>query len=106
MKHRYAFPVAIVAAGLFLSAGADAAVLDYEATIDGSQEVPSVATAATGSATISIDTVANTLTYTITFSGLSAAETAAHIHGFADPGFNAGALHPLPSGSPKNGVWN
>jgi hypothetical protein len=46
------------------------------------------------------------LFYNITFSGLGSAETMAHIHGFAPPGVNAGIIHTLPLGSPKNGVFN
>ncbi len=78
----------------------------YVVGIDGGQEVPPNGSTATGSAAITIDTAANTLSYNITFSGLSAAETAAHIHGFAPSGANAGVLHALPAGSPKIGVYS
>jgi len=72
----------------------------------GDQEVPPVATAAFGCATLEIDTCTNTLSYYITYGGLSSAESAAHIHGASLPGVNAGVLHPLPAGNPKVGVWN
>ncbi len=74
--------------------------------LTGSQETPPVATNAFGCGVFEIDTTANTVTYRIVFTGLSSAETAAHIHGFAPPGTPAGVLHPLPSGNPKTGVWN
>jgi outer membrane protein assembly factor BamB len=78
----------------------------FNITINQAQEVPPTGSAATGSGTIDVDTVANTLSYNITFSGLGSAETMAHIHGFAPPGSNAGIIHNLPLGSPKIGVFN
>ncbi len=45
------------------------------------------------------------LSYDVRFAGLLGAETAAHIHGFAPPGANAGVLQPLPLGNRKLGVW-
>ena len=43
------------------------------------------------------------LSWNITFSGLSGSETAAHIHGPAPVGVNAGVQVPLSTGSPKVG---
>ncbi len=97
---------AIPTATATATATATPSCLTYQVGIDGGQEVPSNGSAATGSAAITVDTAANTLSYNITFSGLSAAETSAHIHGFAPPGANAGVLHALPLGSPKIGVYN
>ncbi|MCE9594194.1 MAG: CHRD domain-containing protein [Planctomycetes bacterium] len=76
------------------------------ASIDSAQEVPPTGTAGTGNAYFEIDTVAKTLTYNITFAGLSAAEVSAHIHGPAPVGVNGGIQLVLPAGSPKTGVWN
>lgn|GEM_PF-1630716 len=81
-------------------------IVSHVADIDGAQENPAVTTAARGWGVFTIDTLSNTLSYHIEFAGLSAAETAAHIHGFAAHGTNAGVVHPLPPGSPKIGVWN
>ncbi|GJM44589.1 MAG: hypothetical protein DHS20C21_14310 [Gemmatimonadota bacterium] len=72
-------------------------------SIDGSQEVPANGSAGTGSAQFIVDTATNTIFYHITFSGLTGVETAAHVHGFAPPGANAGVLFGLPLGSPKVG---
>ena len=83
-----------------------AAVHNYAATLEGSQVVPPTSSGATGSGLFSIDDVANTVTYSISYSGLMGVETAAHIHGMAPPGANAGVVHALPAGEPKNGVWN
>lgn len=76
------------------------------ALLNGMQEVPPNASVGFGAGRFFIDTQANTLTYYIVYSGLSAAETAAHIHGPADPGVNAGVLVGLPLGNVKTGVWN
>ncbi len=73
--------------------------------LSGRQEVPANASAGQGCGMFVVDTDANTVTYRITRWGLGTAETAAHIHGFADPGANAGVLHGLPAGDLKTGVW-
>lgn len=100
----------IVVAGLILVLALDARaqIFNYTVTMDGAQETPPVATAATGSGTAVIDTTANTLTLSYSFSGLSSAQTDAHIHGFAGIGAGpAGVLNPLPLGSPVvNHIWN
>src|SRR5215813_8707429 len=51
-----------------------------------------------GSATASLDTTTKMLSWTVDYSGLSGPATAAHIHGPADPGGNAGIVVPF-SGS-------
>jgi len=107
MNRRYPTVLSLAIAlllGVSASAGAD--ILTDEATLNAAQEVPPTGSSATGSAVIVIDTDANTLDYNITFSGLEGTETAAHIHGFAAPGFEAGPVHTLPAGSPKIGTWN
>jgi hypothetical protein len=83
-------------------------IVPLNASLDGAQETPPVATPARGFGVFTIDTVANNLGFYVVFAGLSAAETAAHIHGAASSvhGTPAGVLFPLPAGSPKVGVWN
>ncbi|HYE63226.1 MAG TPA: CHRD domain-containing protein [Phycisphaerales bacterium] len=73
--------------------------------IDGQQEVGPVTTPATGGALISLDRANNILGYDIRRLSLSSNETAAHIHGYAPVGANAGVVHTLPAGSPKRGTW-
>ncbi|KPL86709.1 CHRD domain-containing protein [Herpetosiphon geysericola] len=80
--------------------------LRFNVSIDGAQEVPPIASTGTGSGTVDVDTVNNTLRYNISYQGLSSAEAAAHIHGFAPRGSNAGVLFTLPTGSPKVGTLN
>lgn len=65
-----------------------AQVFNFSNTYTGTQ----AGTNSTGTGTISgtYDSVTNIITYTISFSGLSAGTTAAHFHGPAFPGTNAG----------------
>jgi hypothetical protein len=81
-------------------------IVTHHAELDGQQEVPPNNSGARGWGVFTINTGRNTLSYYIAYSGLSSPETGAHIHGMAMYGANAGVLHPLPSGSPKIGVWN
>lgn len=74
--------------------------------LTGASEVPPVSTSATGSGTFTVNTQNNTIAFSINFSGLSAAETGAHIHGPANVGANAGVLFPLPAGNSKTGTIN
>ncbi len=65
----------------------------FTATLAGSNEVPAVTTTATGSATLTLD--GNTATVTGTYAGLSGAPRAAHVHGPAAAGSNAGVIFAL-----------
>lgn len=49
-------------------------------TLTGSQETPPTGSPGMGGATVSFTAAANTLSYAVTFTGLTAAATAAHIH--------------------------
>ncbi len=60
------------------------------AELDGSEEVPPVDTEGSGSATLEFDPSNNNLTWSIEFSELSGPATAAHFHGPAAIGTNAG----------------
>jgi hypothetical protein len=72
--------------------------------LDGGQEVPPNGSAASGFGLFNIDPNAGTLSYYIGYAGF--ADVAAHIHGFAPHGTNAGVQHNLPAGFLKVGVWN
>lgn len=65
--------------------------------LSGSQEVPASGSAATGTIDANYNRLTKTLSYKITFSGLSGNATAAHIHGLAEPGINAGVLQTFSS---------
>ena len=56
---------------------------------------PGIASSGKGMATASLDTMTKNLTWTVDYSGLSGPATAAHIHGPADPGANAGIVVPF-----------
>jgi hypothetical protein len=63
-----------------------------------SQETPSFTSSATGSIDANYNRLTKTLTYKITFSGLSGTgATAAHIHGLGEPGVAAGVLQTFSS---------
>ncbi len=80
---------ATLATGLLLSGSAFAEVLKFNATLDGASQSPAVDTKATGTADVSVDTDAKTITWTIKDQDLSGPATAAHFHGPADVGANA-----------------
>src|SRR5688500_14754499 len=86
------------------AAGAQAQVHYLTATIDAAQETPPNSSLGTGSGCFELDFGALTLTYNIQFTALTAAQTGAHIHGFAPPGTAAPVLFPLALGSPISGT--
>lgn len=79
--------------------GADTAASTekVEATIEleGNQEVPPVDTKATGETAISFDPETRTLSWELSYSGLSGDVKAAHFHGPADPGEKAPPVVPI-----------
>jgi len=64
----------------FLATQTSAAIFIYDATLSGPAESPPNASPGTGTALVSIDTVAHSLTVSETFSGLVSGTTASHIH--------------------------
>ncbi|WP_375414099.1 CHRD domain-containing protein [uncultured Bradyrhizobium sp.] len=66
-----------------------------KATLDGKSEVPPNSSAATGTADIDYDAASKKLSWKLTYSGLSGPATAAHFHGPAEPGKNAGVKVPI-----------
>jgi CHRD domain len=56
---------------------------------------PGITSSGKGAATAMLDTAAKTLTWDVEYSGLSGPATAAHIHGPADPGKDAGVVVPF-----------
>jgi len=83
---------------------ASAAMLEFHATMNGASEVPSNKTAGIGEALATLDTAKKELTYTVTFEGLSGPATAAHFHGPAAPGKNAGVAVPIDGANPTSPV--
>ena len=87
-----------MSAAMLLAAPAFAETIAYPAMLNGASEVPAITTAGMGSADTQYDTSTKTLSWTITYSGLSGPATAAHFHGPAAVGANAGPVVPI-SGS-------
>jgi hypothetical protein len=81
-----------VLAACLVAGPAVAATRHYHADLNGGTERPPTDSAGGGVAEVSVDTVAHTLDYTLSFTGLSGAATAAHIHGPAPMGKNAGVV--------------
>lgn len=84
-----------IATALASVAPAHATLIDFSATLSGSQQVPANGSTGTGSSTLVLDTVADTLTADLSFSGLTTPAVAAHIHGPAPAGVSAGVLLPF-----------
>jgi len=78
-------------------APAVAETVTFRADLKGSSEVPPVNTSGTGNLTATYDTSTQRLSWRGTVSGLSGNATAAHFHGPAVPGKNAGVLVPAPN---------
>src|SRR5580692_6104738 len=81
------------AAGAVMLASAQpsyAAVMNFKADLKGSSEVPPNQTTGTGSVTASYDPATKMLTWSGSFAGLTGPATAAHFHGPAEAGKNAG----------------
>jgi CHRD domain len=79
-----------LAALLGTAPAALAEVLTYKATLNAQNNPTPNDSKATGTAEVSYDTTSKMLTWTVTFDGLTGPSTAAHFHGPAAPGANAG----------------
>ena len=78
--------------------------LSFKATLNATSEVPPNSSKGTGSADVTYETVSKKLTWAATFSGLTGHATAAHFHGPAEPGKNAGVAVAIPgTASPMAG---
>ena len=73
-----------------------AEMMSFKADLKGASEVPPTTSGGTGNVTATYDTASKKLSWKGTVSGLSGNATAAHFHGPAEPGKNAGVLVPAP----------
>jgi aldose sugar dehydrogenase len=71
----------------------------FVASLNGAQETPPNNSTATGTATLLLSPDETTARVALNFSGLTSAQTNAHIHGPAAPGVAGNILFPLPNGS-------
>jgi hypothetical protein len=83
----------------FVSVAAHAATIHLQAHLDGSSEVPANDSAGKGTLSATLNTETHEFKYHVVFDGLTGAVTAAHFHGPAAPGANAGPVVPI-KGSP------
>nr|WP_294502837.1 CHRD domain-containing protein [uncultured Rhodopila sp.] len=80
-----------------------AATEKFHATLSAASEVPPSKSTGSGEASATLDTATHELTYDVTFSGFASEVTAAHIHGPAEAGKNAGVVVPL-GNAPKSPI--
>ena len=92
MKH-----LKLLSAFLFLATTAQATIIVYDANLSAANENPAPMSAGTGFTDVTVDTVANTMTVYVVFSGLTTGDTAAHIHCCVNPGGNAGVATTTPT---------
>lgn len=86
-----------LALGAALAFAGPACAEKFKATLDGKSEVPANTSAGTGSADLDYDAASKKLTWKVTYSGLSGPATAAHFHGPAESGKNAGVAVAIPN---------
>jgi hypothetical protein len=98
--------LATLALGAAIILGGSAAHAEkMKAMLDGKSEVPPNASTGKGEADIDYDAATKKLTWKLTYSGLTGPATAAHFHGPAEPGKNAGVAVAIPNAtsSPAEG---
>lgn len=86
----------LTVAAVLATSPAMAETMSYKADLKGGAEVPPTTSQGTGNLTATYDTASKKLTWKGTVSGLSGNASAAHFHGPAEPGKNAGVLIPAP----------
>ena len=82
-------------AALLINAPASAEMVSYKADLKASAEVPPNDGKGIGAVDATYDTATKKLAWTVTYSGLTGAATAAHFHGPAAAGVNAPPTLPL-----------
>lgn len=96
---------AVAALGAAVAFASPAFAEKFKATLDGNSEVPPNATTGKGEADIDYDPSSKKLTWVLIYSGLTGPATAAHFHGPAEAGKNAGVAVAIPDAakSPAKG---
>jgi hypothetical protein len=101
---RTALAALACATAVALASPSLAATMNFKANLKGSSEVPATTSKGTGSVTATLDTTTKKLTWKGSYAGLSGPATAAHFHGPAASGKNAGVAVPIsPNASPFEG---
>jgi hypothetical protein len=86
-----------LALGAAIAFAGPACAEKFKATLDGKSEVPANTSAGTGSADLDYDAASKKLSWKVTYSGLTGPATAAHFHGPAETGKNAGVAVAIPN---------
>jgi hypothetical protein len=81
---------ALIAVGMSFGAQAADAPMKYTTTMTAAEEVPANTSTGKGRAELMLNTATKELTWNITWEGLTGDAVAAHLHGPADKGANAG----------------
>ncbi|MEA2887802.1 MAG: hypothetical protein QOD11_2162 [Bradyrhizobium sp.] len=89
--------LATLAIGAAVAFAGPAFAEKMKATLDGKSAVPPNTSAGKGTADIDYDAATKKLSWKLNYSGLSGPATAAHFHGPAAPGANAGVAVPIPN---------
>lgn len=84
----------LIAGGLILSGSmsGEAATRSFHAELTNAQEVPPTTGNGSGTADFTLDPATRQITWTVSYHGLTSPAGAAHIHGPAAPGANAGVV--------------
>lgn len=99
----FRYSMLIAGAMLAFAGSASAATVKFHATLSPTVEVPPTKSTGSGEATATLDTATHELTWDVTFKGFTSDVTAAHIHGPAEVGKNAGVVVPLGT-APKSPI--
>jgi hypothetical protein len=83
--------------GAAIAFAGSASAEKFKATLDAKSEVPANTSAASGSADVDYDAASKKLSWKVTYSGLTGPATAAHFHGPAESGKNAGVAIAIPN---------
>ena len=88
-------PIAALALALGAGSQVNAQVVAWDVPLEGGQEVPPSGSLGTGFCKVILDKATGDVTVDGTYSGLMGTAIAAHIHGPAPAGMNAGIIVPL-----------
>ena len=89
------------AGALALATPSMAAMLNFKAEMNGAAEVPPNDSKATGTVTATYDTATKVLTWKGSYKDLTGPASAAHFHGPAPEGKNAGVMVPISPNGPS-----
>jgi hypothetical protein len=93
--HLATFACTVLALGLWAATPATAEVINYKAELSPASEVPPTESKGSGALTATFDTATKTLSWNVTYSGLTGPAIMAHFHGPAAVGAVANPVVPM-----------